>query len=73
MNNNNNNIRLNHVKSVLVSSTSNDKLMILSKCAICNSKISKFINEQQAKGLLSNLGIKTPLGKIPILGDIYFE
>ena len=73
MNNNNNNIRLNHVKSVLVSITSNDKLMILSKCAICNSKISKFINKQQAKGLLSNLGIKTPLGKIPILGDIYFE
>ena len=73
MNNNNNNIRLNHVKSVLVSSTSNDKLMTLSKCAICNSKISKFINKQQAKGLLSNLGIKTPLGKIPILGDIYFE
>ena len=73
MNNNNNNIRLNYVKSVLVSSTSNDKLMILSKCAICNSKISKFINKQQAKGLLSNLGIKTPLGKIPILGDIYFE
>ena len=73
MNNNNNNIRLNYVKSVLVSSTSNGKLMILSKCAICNSKISKFINKQQAKGLLSNLGIKTPLGKIPILGDIYFE
>ena len=73
MNNSNNNIRLNHVKSVLVSSTSNDKLMILSKCAICYSKISKFINKQQAKGLLSNLGIKTPLGKIPILGDIYFE
>ena len=73
MNNNNNNIRLNHVKSVLVSSTSNDKLMILSKCVICNSKITKFINKQQAKGLLSNLGIKTPLGKIPILGDIYFE
>ena len=70
MNNNNNNIRLNHVKSVLVSSTSNDKLMILSKCAICNSKISKFINKQQAKGLLSNLGIKTRLNKTPILGDI---
>ena len=72
MNNNNNNIRLNHVKSVLVSSTSNDKLMILSKCAICNSKISKFINKQQAKGLLSNLGIKTRLNKVPILGDILF-
>ena len=31
---------------------------------------SKFINKQQEKGLLSNLGIKTPLNKIPILGDI---
>ena len=53
-----------------VSSTSNGKLMILSKCAICNSKKSKFINKQEASGLLSKLGIKTPLNKIPILGDI---
>ena len=55
-----------------VSSTSNGKLMILSKCAICNSKKSKFINKQEAKGLLSKLGIKTPLSKITILGDILF-
>ena len=55
-----------------VSSTSNGKIMILSKCAICNSKKSKFINKQEAKGLLSNLGIKTPLSKIPVLGDILF-
>ena len=60
-------------KNPQVSSTSNSKLMILSKCAICNSKKSKFINKQETKGLLSNLGIKTPLNKIPILGDIYFE
>ena len=53
-----------------VSSTSNGKLMILSKCAICNSKKSKFINKQEASGLLSKLGFKTPLNKIPILGDI---
>ena len=53
-----------------VSSTSNGKLMILSKCAICNSKKSKFINKQEAERLLSNLGIKTPLSKVPILGDI---
>ena len=39
-----------------VSSTSNGKLMILSKCAICNSKKSKFINRQETKGLLSKLG-----------------
>ena len=55
-----------------VSSTSNGKLMILSKCAICNSKKSTFINWQEAKWLLSNLGIKTPLSKVPILGDILF-
>ena len=46
--------------------------MILSKCAICNSKKSKFINKQEAKGLLSKLCIKTPFSKLPILGDILF-
>ena len=63
-----------HTKNIdpQVSSTSNDKLMILSKCAICNSKKSKFNNKLEAKGLLSNLGIKTPLRKIPLLGDILF-
>ena len=55
-----------------VSGTSNDKIIILSKCKICNNKKSKFINQQEAKGLLSKLGIKTPLSKIPILGDIFF-
>ena len=55
-----------------VSKTTNGKTMILSKCAICGSKKSKFIKEQQAKGLLSNLGIRTPLNKIPLLGDILF-
>ena len=47
-----------------VSKTTNGKTMILSTCAICDSKNSKFIKEQQAKGLLSNLGIRTPLGDI---------
>ena len=55
-----------------VSSASNGKLMILSKCTICNSKKSKFINQQEAKGLLRKLGIKTPLSRIPILGDVLF-
>ena len=52
--------------------TTNGKIMILSKCTICRSKKSKFIKEQQAKGLLSNLGIRAPLNKIPVLGDILF-
>ena len=63
-----------HTKNInpQVSSNSNGKLMILSKCAICNSKKSKFINKQEAKGLLSKLGIKTPLSNVPILGDVLF-
>ena len=52
--------------------TTNGKTMILSKCTICGSKKSKFIKQQQAKRLLSNLGIRTPLNKIPLLGDILF-
>ena len=55
-----------------VSSTSNGKSMILSKCAICGSKKSRFIKNQEAKGLLSNLGIRAPLSKVPIFGDILF-
>ena len=55
-----------------VSSTSNGKFMILSKCAICGSRKSKFIKKQEANGTLSSLGIKTPLSKIPILGDVLF-
>ena len=46
--------------------------MLLSKCAICGGKKSRFIKNQEAKGLLSNLGIRTPLSKVPILGDILF-
>ena len=62
-----------HTKNIdpQVSSISNGKF-ILSKCAIFGSKKSKFINKQEASGLLSELGIKTPLSKIPILGDVLF-
>ena len=55
-----------------VSKTSNNRIMVLSKCAICGSKKSGFIKNQEEKGLLSNLGIKTSLGKVPVLGDILF-
>ena len=55
-----------------VSRTSNGRTMVLSKCAICDSKKSKFIKNQEAKGLLSNLGVRTLLSEIPILGDILF-
>ena len=46
--------------------------MILSKCAIRGSKKSRFIKNQEAKGLLSNLGLRTSLSKVPLLGDILF-
>ena len=55
-----------------VSKITNGKAIILSTCDICGSKKSKFIKEQEAKGLLSNLGLSTPLNKIPVLGDILF-
>ena len=55
-----------------VSNLSNGRTMILSKCAICDSKKSRFIKNQEAKGLLSNLDVSTPLSKVPILGDILF-
>ena len=55
-----------------VSKTSNGKTMVLSKCAICDSKKSRLSKNQEAKGLLSNLGVRTPLSKVPILGDILF-
>ena len=44
--------------------------MLLSKCAVCDSKKSKFIKQQEASGLLSSLGIKTPSIKIPLLGPL---
>ena len=55
-----------------VSAITNGRTMILSKCAICGSKKTKFIKKQEAKGLLSNLGIRTLLSKVPLLGDILF-
>ena len=55
-----------------VSVTSNSRTMMLSKCAICGSKKSKFIKNQEEKGLLSSLGLKTLLNKIPLLGDVLF-
>ena len=55
-----------------ISGTSNGKTIILSNCAICGSKKSKFIKKQEANGLLSSLRIKTPLSKIPLLGNVLF-
>ena len=37
-----------------------------SKCSVCEIKKPRFVKEHEAKGLLSNLGITTPLSKIPL-------
>ena len=47
--------------------TKNNRLVMQSKCSFCWIKKSRFMKEQESKGLLSNLGIKTPLSKIPII------
>ena len=49
----------------------NNRSMIQSNCAICDSKKSRFIKEQQAKRLLSNLDIKTSLNKVPLLNILF--
>ena len=56
-----------------ISKTKNGRLIMLSKCADCGIKKSRlFVKEQEAKGVLSSLGLKTGLGKIPLFGDIFF-
>ena len=55
-----------------VSSTSNGRTRIISKCVKCGNKKSRFIKNQEAKGLLRNLDIRTPLSKVPLFGDILF-
>ena len=47
------------------------RLIMHSKCPVCGIKKSRFVREQEAKGLLSNLGIKTPLSKIPLLNILF--
>ena len=52
--------------------TKNGRTLLSSKCAVCSSKKLRLMKEQEAKGVLSSLGIKTPLSKIPLFGDILF-
>ena len=56
-----------------VSNTSIGKTMLLSKCAKCGDKKSRFIKNQEGKGLLRTLGIRAPLSKVSLLGDIFFK
>ena len=51
--------------------TKNNRLIMQSKCSVCGVKKSRFVKEQEAKSLLSNLGIKTLLSKIPLLNVLF--
>ena len=51
--------------------TKTNRLIMQSKCPACRIKKSRFVKEQEAKGLLSNLVIKTPLSKIPLLNVLF--
>ena len=51
--------------------TKNGRLLMQQKCPVCRIIKSKFVKEQEAKGLLSNLEIKTPLSKIPLLNVLF--
>ena len=51
--------------------TKNNRLIMLSKCSVCKNKKSRFVKEQDAKALLSQLGIKTPLSKISLLNFLF--
>ena len=57
-----------------ISKTSNGNTMLPSKCVICGCKKSRLIiKNHEASGLLSSLGIKKPLSKISLLGNIFFN
>ena len=51
--------------------TKNNRLVMKSKCSVCGIKKSIFVKVQEAKVLLSNLGIKTPLSNIPLLNILF--
>ena len=58
-------------KNLKVLRTKNGRIMLLSNCAVCNSKYSKIFKEQEAKGLLSSLGIRTTLSQILLVGPLF--
>ena len=59
-------------KNPKVVRTKNGRIMLLSKCVVCNGRKSKFLKKQEAKGLLSSIGIRAPLSQIPWLGPLLF-
>ena len=59
-------------KNPKVERTKNERIMLVSKCAVCDSKKTKFFKQQEVSGSLSSLGIKKILNKIPLFGPFLF-
>ena len=59
-------------KNPEVMKTKNGRIMVLSKCAVCDSKKSKFNKEEEPTGLSNSLGKKVPLSKIPLIDPLLF-
>ena len=59
-------------KNPNVARVKNGRIMLLSKCSVCDSKNLKFTKEQESSRLLSSLGIKAPLSEIPLVGLLLF-
>ena len=57
-------------KNPKVVRTKDGRIILLSKYSVCNIKNWKFLKEQEARGLLSNLGIRVPLNRISSLGPV---
>ena len=57
-------------KNSKIARTKNERIRLLSKCAVCDSKKSTYIKQQQTSGLLSSLGIKTTLNEIPLVSSV---
>ena len=58
-------------KEVKLVKTKNGRIALSSNCIVFGNKKSRFMKEQEAEGLLTNLGIRTPLSKIPLLNVLF--
>ena len=58
-------------KNPKVFKTKNERLILKSICSLCSNKKSRFISKNEGSGLLSSLGIRTHLSKIPVLNIIF--
>ena len=63
--------KITEIKNPNVARAKNGRIKLLSKYAVCDSKKSKFIKQQEASGLLSSLGRKTLFRKIPLVGPLW--